>query len=895
MDLILDYNQTLKDGIYSVCEKYITERDKNEEDIKGHVQYLQTTFVEDLKNVLRQNYVLADIVTSDIKQGNTFVSAIMLPVNTEYDHTIYNGTCYKVLSGEEAPHIDKIRQLSEIKHTKASIMALNDSVRLNIYFSPIIFASQFSFSDIDTLPDTEEMTVMFYKAITQGLSTYQLSAKMYFILRSAIHYFYQLPMDTPRLEALAEMRDVIYQGLSIDINWCDDGAITSSPEGSPASIIDQSKYFINMLNAFMSAFPIVDKGSDVLVNDGVCQNLCRKMTELESFFPSDEIPDELRLNANLIWSEMIVAVAHKQYSIPKNPMYLGDLLVTALPYCDNDKHIETNNSVLKNHYMNTRSWMSHFSSKYNDRVQISCDAVSAESQLIQMHTFFPEFIPYPDKRFAMERVAFQPKSKLASGLIAVVQKFIDYKDAEAAKLGGEKEAFSGRKSRKTLLSKCDQYFTDTTKEEIIKVIKNTVNVTISKIESLGCESQAAYFAMCPDNADVYVQSIENMEGRIGGYIPRAKGGAMLAEINSLFDPQNSKIKKNNIRDLSMTLYLSPGAMLFNDAGIGLIGDGEKLTAAESAAIIIHEVGHYMSFIEMCNNRFFAYRHAQETINYVLENGTDEEKSALLKKTGEYYTKHRKEFDLPDTEPETTTKANVVTEIMLMKLINEIMYVISDYHRHMVAVMTTGDTRKLTDAYATSTTFRNEERRADEFASMHGLGGDIVTALRKVTKPTLDRVGTTGVFYLFLKLVLWFMIWQYFTRTLGREVNYMGNMRYGPDKERFTRVLRDQFNILKDQNLDPKVRDSIMAQAETVMRTLAQMNSPTVINTARKISEMINYVLNYDGGDTNMVERLMNGNLTAAYKYLQDITEGAIKNPLYYQAARAKRIIDQKTL
>lgn len=234
-------------------------------------------------------------------------------------------------------------------------------------------------------------------------------------------------------------------------------------------------------------------------------------------------------------------------------------------------------------------------------------------------------------------------------------------------------------------------------------------------------------------------------------------------------------------------------------GAGLWASG-KLTASETAAIILHEVGHIFSFFETLTQT--------ATTNMVLASaaqsldGTD---NATLRLKLVFQT--AEELQVTLEAPEKLADAGVKGELFADILLKAI----ADKHD-------TSDTDSL--IYD----LRSAEFLADQFAARFGAGRDLVVGLDKLMRHAGYEIRRGRAMYMVTQacVTAFTLVAAYALPILtGVAVisllisSHWMDEQYDEPGARFARIKQDLVQSLKNQTLDPKVRSQILKDIEVI--------------------------------------------------------------------------------
>ena len=513
----------------------------------------------------------------------------------------------------------------------------------------------------------------------------------------------------------------------------------------------------------------------------------------------------------------------------------------------------------------------------------------------------------------MERISFQPKSAFAKDLVKCVgdlkqQRVQFFKD-------NPKLSEDTPDGLRQCIAHIDQYAEKVFAPEMRKLAKKHLNIRIQNIYLQSASGAAFFFAMIP----CFKKGLTGedlVEFNLGTKNPdnAKKVDEYLAFVGNAFNGKTSRFDK----DVSSVAWMH---LLF-DVGLAVMGDKivpdkivEPLTTEELAAILAHEFGHMVSILEYSAQMYTLQRLAGETIPYLVTKAD----SKQVEKAKETLKKAKTEVKEYPYVPgyivtliimliqvylqiifsgmtrrasqvgETPTSEDLEEEHRLgvnAYLIFAVIFNIIGLNQRLPMAKTLSD-KKQGDTVQTMNWRISTERRADEFASMHGFSLPLGSALEKFYKYSqvgyLSSLNAENQRSTVLAKVM-LTIGSLFDRESS------GYFLYGPELDRLKNLAQDNYNILKDQSLPDDVRRVLIEDTKELLALIDRKNSVSVIRVRQVLGKIMDRVkLNFSDSDVSVVNEILTGNLTEDYRQLENITEGLIKSPLYYQAARLKSI------
>lgn len=230
--------------------------------------------------------------------------------------------------------------------------------------------------------------------------------------------------------------------------------------------------------------------------------------------------------------------------------------------------------------------------------------------------------------------------------------------------------------------------------------------------------------------------------------------------------------------------------------------GDKFTADEVAAVLIHELGHVFTYYE--------YLGTGITTNYVLS-----EVTKRLAQTSEQKRRYQiikegckaLDIDLDDPDALTATNNDVVIQTVILRKAME---------------------KRVSELESPTYDLTAWEMMSDQFVSRHGGGRSLVTGLDKIIRQSPDSSYMSGwqhhaIEVLKLILVLGtFMIFAPIILFLLMGFVDTNENLYDKSKARMERIRRDMVDSLKDRNLDRDITRKITEDIEVIDTLLSEM-------------------------------------------------------------------------
>lgn len=270
------------------------------------------------------------------------------------------------------------------------------------------------------------------------------------------------------------------------------------------------------------------------------------------------------------------------------------------------------------------------------------------------------------------------------------------------------------------------------------------------------------------------------------------------------DTKNSKVS-GVYSEIEHTMGMTMGLLLSN-----------LFSPEEKASIVLHELGHLFSYYEFLEFNFTT----NVTINAAIKEYYNEE--SLIRRH-EIIKETCKILNIDIKDPDTLVEINkkeVLQTILLREAIRE------------------NKSSLGSEIYD----YVSWEAASDQFATRHGAGRELITALDKISKGSLDpayrstlmHVILNGIALLLATMLVLPLIVLLFINPAIKD--------YDPTKARFERIKREMVAGLKDQNVDKDVKLKISQDIEVInaiinnlddKRGLFELFHTTIIPSGRR--------------------------------------------------------------
>ena len=249
-------------------------------------------------------------------------------------------------------------------------------------------------------------------------------------------------------------------------------------------------------------------------------------------------------------------------------------------------------------------------------------------------------------------------------------------------------------------------------------------------------------------------------------------------------------------------------------GIGLLSQGSWCTIKELVAGVLHELGHFFSYLELLG-RFIR-------TNYLL----DEFVSKMLK----VETKEQRTVLLTELEEITKTKIAKKAEIEAIARTSD---------AYGVLVLTQAAKASVYELGVNVYDVRAWEQLADNYAARHGYARHLAIFLDKMYRTHGDNRWYTPTYRVFCEItkVFCWMLPLYAIPTVGFALGYglltslmLGNPcaeEYDPPDKRFIKLKQQTIDALKDRSLSKAHKIKYLEDYETIDKLINDLNSKSV--------------------------------------------------------------------
>ncbi len=526
---------------------------------------------------------------------------------------------------------------------------------------------------------------------------------------------------------------------------------------------------------------------------------------------------------------------------------------------------------------------------------------------------------------AFESIFFQLDSDLGRGLEQAFAEAINYTNTI------DYTGVSEDKWTQHRYTYVHSYAKSTLFPQIASVIQKTTNIIVTKI--VDARTFCGMFAVdiSLDDVEAVTEIFEHQTGTTTGGDVLSDSAKEIAETSKLLDKKLSRFTSNVFgrgkRRIRATLYMDVDmAFLMKDNMPNHLV--EDFTARELAAIYLHEVGHLVTMLEQAGNMYQTFALEKKHLESAIV-ASKRQNPSLSKMINTYKTNLRPIFEehvkkgrlnkeyLKATDAlcaaseyaEHTQRSDIfygIFERLCSVLVSMWFAVVLFFARigiyvylYLIGSALTyfisdkpGESGKSTEYSTSNSVYYHAERMADEFATRHGYGADLASALAKLTNIGRYLSATAGLTYssgsvrnsyvysLYIKGFT--ALVEFFRIDMNSISNdFSGPGHYEDDLARLDRILMDQRVIFK-KDLPADIAGHYLAEMEKTRKAINAIRKPV---TSRISDTLWKYILDYPA----VLKRLCQlDDMEEMEEHLKRIRK-LIDNELYASAAAFKTL------
>ena len=530
-------------------------------------------------------------------------------------------------------------------------------------------------------------------------------------------------------------------------------------------------------------------------------------------------------------------------------------------------------------------------------------------------------------------IDFQISSSLAKSLTNLFQMVMDFRD----NLDYSKVADNLPDQRAYRISAVSAYFKNTIMQKFKDIVNKETGLTISKMHVFSGEDLGVLGLFAVDLSFGAGWAAEEWLGSVTGNetwtSPKWQDAIEeLRHLSECIDLKSSRLKKQtfgpNKKKCAVEIYFDVNcAFLVQDYLPAKLAPA--FTAAELAAILMHEIGHAMTVIEHAADYYASYRRVNnfaqqfkhlkglEAQKFIVEGST-----YLMQFFREFKTNLRKDspfikpvlavcdllsaackglqnYTKAEADPESwfttishfigntilamfqfvlISACSVVSFVMLM----ELMYEFSK----LTYQDENGRDLKATDSKANYNNTFLLERWADEFVSRHGYGAELATALNKINDYfTYGVIGSLSSHRLrnstLVNALCFFQGWL-FDKILW--FSYLEPVGYENQYQRNYRILQNTYGFFKSNEVPGQVRDMWIRNIENLKKEVEKSKKMLDTDFGKALWQTMRNLVN----PFNWFSMIKSGNLDRDTEILMNRLDDISNNKFFYLGAKIQQ-------
>lgn len=541
---------------------------------------------------------------------------------------------------------------------------------------------------------------------------------------------------------------------------------------------------------------------------------------------------------------------------------------------------------------------------------------------------------FPRLEASMEAISFQANSKFPSELKVLIEKIIVYTDEMSEKYGEVTDSKIAYKKHSAI----KKYIESEIVDDLKKVVKKNTGLELAEIHPIlpGLEPGAITFFACRvANPKKVIHELLGLAAAETGMLIN-KSHKSLKEIFNMsesLDRSSGKILKDS-KTLKFELFLPIGSFCLSDS----IKDGEKfqLTSDEIVAIILHEIGHGMAWIETAADvaylGYYGNNFLRNINTYIKENPktsrdeiiniasdianstSNKTLKTLLVNCISLLSKSNKEDEISDMELNKKDLEKSERDgykhnnsIIAFMIISRLVFLVN-----FLSVIAISFALSLESAFfgdkgisnssrekITGNQQRMFERLADEYVSRFKIVKQLNSGLMKIItlQNYIEKTYGTPVFNKTLRESEILLFGIILIATPLNLFMYIGNVlfektsSYENDIQRLRRNVNNLIDILKDSKLEANIRNSIVDDIQE-MEKMISLNYPPSYRILRMVIDGIiklpSNMLNISFGQI-----FGSGGLNRDYNKLMHELDELLSNRTFVYAAQAQRLFEKR--
>lgn len=514
-----------------------------------------------------------------------------------------------------------------------------------------------------------------------------------------------------------------------------------------------------------------------------------------------------------------------------------------------------------------------------------------------------------------EAISFQGASPFAKDMTKLFQSVMTYRDSLRGKLSG-----------KQLQSKVFEYHTKHVPKNFTKIVKKHTGINVRNIEtsaeaSLGFACLMSFGKEIESGNAMVVEAIRRYSGKEKDEwdpsvpAPDEDIETALENVSSVVDTVKGKLDKaefkgiKQIEDLWCDVFFCYiSAYLAKD----IIHEScPEFTAAEVAAIMLHEIGHMLSAVEHAGDLIRAHDTLSEyvSIKNVTPDNVDDVTKASLKGLSKLEGMTKKDFDYIESLDSGSSNVDEIkkksgifgkTLAVLLEIIGSVAILALSFVGMVILrplLLVFGGGYELSHLLTQYKTKRSDfmanfgdnclcERYADEYVARHGFAPHIVSALAKIMPiaTALFSVAKTEggrestIVYRIAQFRLYVMMLMF-----GQGEDTDG--QYENEANRAKSLARDVLKVFKQTNMPPELLDYYIKNYEDTVKALEATKPKGLANKLLQANILITRAAN----PSTLLKLLLVGKADSNYKKLMDAVQNISANKLHYYRAKLDQL------